>query len=170
MLNISPRSVFSFLLLSCAGLLGFGYYLQYVDGLEPCNLCIFERVCFASVGLIAFVGLIHGNRGAASRVYHGLGALAALAGTAITVRHVWLQHLPPSEVPECGPGLDFLMRAFPLQDVIQTVLKGSGDCAAVVWQFLGLSIPAWALVCFAGLLLINVFGLLGGFRYHRSGE
>ncbi len=168
MIQISPRLVFSALFMGCAGLLGFGYYLQYVDGLEPCNLCIFERVCFAAVALMALVGLIHGSRGKASRVYHGLGAIPALIGTGIALRHVWLQHLPPSEVPECGPGLDFLMRAFPLQDVIQTVLKGSGDCAEVVWQLLGLSIPAWAPVCFLGLLLINVAGLLGVFRYRET--
>lgn len=164
MINLSPRQIFSVLFLGCAGLLSFGYYLQYVEGLNPCNLCIFERVCFASIGLISLLGLIHGSRGFASKVYHGLAALAAAIGTGIAARHVWIQNLPEDQIPECGPGLDFLMRAFPLQDVIQTVLRGSGDCAEVVWQFLGLSIPAWALVCFIGLLLINLAAALGFFR------
>lgn len=164
MTNLNPRLVFSVLFFGCVGLLGFGYYLQYVEGLNPCNLCIFERVCFASIGLIALIGLIHGSLGVATRVYHSLAALAALAGVGITARHVWIQNLPEDQIPECGPGLDYLMRAFPLQDVIQTVLRGSGDCAEVVWQFLSLSIPAWALVCFIGLLLINLVGALGFFR------
>ena len=164
MTNLNPRLVFSALFFGCTGLLGFGYYLQYVEGLNPCNLCIFERVCFASIGLIALIGLVHGSRGVATRVYHGLAALAALAGVGIAARHVWIQNLPEDQIPECGPGLDYLMQAFPLQSVIQTVLRGSGDCAEIVWQFLGLSIPAWALVCFGGLLLINLAGALGFFR------
>lgn len=160
----SPRFIFSLLFLGCASLLGFGYYQQYVEGLNPCNLCIFERAGFASVGIIALMGLIHGSRGFASQVYYGFAALAAATGAGIAARHVWIQNLPADQVPECGPGLDYLMRAFPLQDVIQTVLKGSGDCAEVLWRFLGLSMPAWALVCFIGLLLISLAGALGTFR------
>ncbi|MGB0865997.1 MAG: disulfide bond formation protein B, partial [Granulosicoccaceae bacterium] len=94
MTSLSPRLVFSALFLGCAGLLGFGYYLQYVEGLNPCNLCIFERVAFASVGLIALIGLLHGSRGWATRLYHGLGAIAAGVGAAIAARHVWIQNLP----------------------------------------------------------------------------
>ena len=168
MTTLSPRMVFSVLFLGCAGLLGYGYYLQYVDGLHPCNLCIFERVCFAAVGLVSLIGLVHGSRGTVSRVYFALTSIAALTGAAISARHVWIQHLPADEIPECGPGLDFLMRAFPLQDVIQTVLKGSGDCAEITWTFLGLSIPGWALVCFIGLVVISLAGVLGVFRGRES--
>lgn len=164
MTQFSPRLIFSVLFLSVASLLGYGYYLQYVDGLHPCNLCIFERVCFAAVGIVSLVGIIHGSRGFASRLYFALTAIAAIAGAAIAGRHVWIQNLPADEVPECGPGLDYLMSAFPLQSVIQTVLKGSGDCAEVTWTFLSLSIPAWALLCFVGLALISLAGVLGAFR------
>lgn len=164
MIEINPRLFFATVFFGCAGLLGYGYYLQYVEGLEPCNLCIFERVAFASVALIALIGLLHGSRGWPSRVYQQLGALAALVGAGIAARHVWIQNLPADQVPECGPGLDYMLQAFPLQDVIQTVLRGSGDCAEVVWQFLGLSIPAWALVCFSALVLLNLVAALGWIR------
>ncbi len=166
MTMLSPRLIFSIMFLGCASLLGYGYYLQYVEGLEPCNLCIFERVCFAAIALFSLIGLIHGSTGVASRVYFVLTAIGALVGAAIAGRHVWIQHLPADQVPECGPGLDFLMMAFPLQDVIQTVLKGSGDCAEVSWVFLGLSIPAWALVCFVGLALVSLVGAARAFRAH----
>lgn len=159
-----PRPIFSLLFLICAALLSYGYYLQYVEGLQPCNLCIFERVCFAAVALLSLVGLIHGNKTSASRVYFALTGLASLIGAGIASRHVWIQNLPADQVPECGPGLDYLMMAFPLQDVIQTVLKGSGDCAKVAWQFLGLTIPGWALVCFVLFFLLSLAGVFGYFR------
>jgi len=164
MRSLHPRTVFSLLFLSCVALLSYGYYLQYVDGLEPCNLCIFERVAFASVAVVSFIGWLHGNTGYASRLYFFLSALAAACGAAIAARHVWIQNLPEDKIPECGPGLDYLLQAFPLQHVIQTVLKGSGDCAEVSWQFLSLSLPAWALVWFVGILFFCLLGAMGGFR------
>jgi disulfide bond formation protein DsbB len=94
---------------------------------------------------------IHNAGRIGSRIYGVLIALSALAGAAIATRHVWLQHLPPDKVPECGPGLDYMLEVFPLSETLRKVFTGSGECAEVNWQFLGLSMPAWALLCFIGL-------------------
>jgi len=72
-------------------------------------------------------------------------------GGAIAGRQVWLQHLPADQVPECGPGLEFMLEVYPLAEVIKTALRGTGECATVVWTFLGGSIAEWSLACFAGL-------------------
>ena len=69
---------------------------------------------------------------------------------------MWLQSLPPGEAPECGPGLEYMLGAFPLTEVIGMVLSGSGECAEVQWTFLALSIPEWTLLMFAAFAL---FGL-----------
>src|SRR5690606_34895118 len=45
----SPRSVFVLTAVACAGLLGFGYYLEFHHGLEPCPMCIFQRLCFMAI-------------------------------------------------------------------------------------------------------------------------
>lgn len=90
----------------------------------------------------------------------GLGLVPAFIGSAIAGRHVWLTHLPPDQVPSCGPGLNFLMDAFPLWNVVKTVLTGSGECAKVDWTFLGLSMPAWSLAWFIGLTVVVVVGAL----------
>lgn len=135
----------------CAALLAYGFYLQLHDGLEPCPLCIFQRVAFAALGLVFLIGALHAPPGKGRRVYGVLALLAAGGGIAIAGRHVWLQNLPPDQVPVCGPGLDYMLDAMPIAGVIRKVLTGSGECANVDWSFLGLSMPAWSLVCFVVL-------------------
>lgn len=136
--------------LACAGLLAFALYEQLHAGLNPCPLCIFQRVAFMAIGVVLLVAGLHAPRGnGARRAYGVLALLAALTGLAIAARHVWLQHLPPDQVPSCGPGLNYLMEAMPVSGVIRTVLTGSGECAVVDWRLLGLSMAEWGLVWFA---------------------
>jgi disulfide bond formation protein DsbB len=134
--------------LACAALLAYAFYAQLHDGLEPCPLCIFQRVAFAVLGLVFLAGALHAPRGMARRAYGGLAVVVAGVGAALSGRHIWLQHLPPDEVPTCGPGLDYMLDAMPISGVIRKVLTGSGECAKIDWTFLGLSMPAWTLVCF----------------------
>jgi disulfide bond formation protein DsbB len=141
---------------ACAGLLGYAYYVQFIDGLEPCPLCIFQRVAFITMGVIFLLAALHNPGRTAGRVYALLLAVAGLAGTAIAGRHVWLQHLPSEQVPECGPGLEYMLDVFPLTDALRMVFTGSGECANVDWVFLGLSMPAWALLCFLALAAVGV--------------
>ena len=134
---------------ACALLIGYAVFLQFSAHLEPCPLCIFQRIAFAALGLVFLLAGLHAPRGAGGRRAWGvLGLLAAAAGIGVAGRHVWLQHLPADQVPMCGPGLDFLTEAMPLTSVIRTVLTGSGECANVDWTFLGLSMPEWSLLWF----------------------
>jgi len=143
----------------CLLLVAAAYYLQFVDGLEPCPLCIFQRVALLLLGGVFLLAALH-NPLRFGRYIYGVGlALAALLGGAISARHVWLQSLPADQVPDCGPGLNYLLDTFPLMDVIAIALRGSGECAEVD-LFFGLSIPWWTLLAFIGLgvagLVINV--------------
>lgn len=129
-----------------AGLIAYALYAQYVLGLEACPLCIFQRVAFIAGGAVFLVAGLHAP--ARARLY-GLAALIPnVTGGAIAARHVYIQNLPADQVPACGPGLSYMLDAFPLMDAVRLVLTGSGECAEVVWSFLGLSMPAWALVWF----------------------
>lgn len=144
--------------LACAGLLGYAFYLQLHDGLDPCPLCIFQRVAFFALGLVFLLGALHGPKGARGRAAYGVfGLLAAVAGIAVAGNHVRLQHLPPDQVPACGPGLDYMLDAMPISGVIRKVMTGSGECANVDWTFLGLAMPAWSLLWF--VLLAVWFGI-----------
>ncbi|MEQ8661023.1 MAG: disulfide bond formation protein B [Gammaproteobacteria bacterium] len=152
----TSRLVYGLTALTCIALLGYGYYLQYHDGLEPCPMCIFQRLCFMGVALVCAVGAAHGPRGRGRYVYGGLTVLLALTGAAIAARQVWLQHLPEDRVPACGPGLEYMLEMYPLAEVIRTALRGSGDCALVDWTFLGLSIAEWSLGCFVTLVVVHL--------------
>ena len=139
--------------LVCAALLGYGYYLQYVQGLEPCPLCMIQRAFFYVVMAVFLIGALHGPQRIGTAVYSTLVALFALGGAATAGRQVWLQHLPADKVPQCGPDLFFMLQNFPLSRTIAKVFYGSGECAAVDWKFLGLSIAGWALVWFSLFVL-----------------
>jgi disulfide bond formation protein DsbB len=135
-------------------------YLQHYQGLEPCPLCVFQRVAVIGVGVVAVIAAVHGPQAWGQRVYAGVMALSALAGVVVAGRHVWLQHLPADQVPSCGPGLDFWIAALPWQQVVQQVFQGSGECAKVDWTLLGLSLPMWTLMLFVGLLLAALVQLV----------
>jgi protein dithiol:quinone oxidoreductase len=145
-------------LVICLGLLGYGYYLQYVQGLEPCPLCMVQRVVFMALAVVFLIAALHNPLGWGSRIYGALILLLGAAGAAVAGRQVWLQGLPPEQVPECGPPLDYMLDVLPLAEVINTVLSGSGECAEVDWTFLGLSIAGWALPMFV------LLGLMGAVR------
>jgi disulfide bond formation protein DsbB len=134
--------------LACALLLGYGYYLQYGKGLEPCPLCLLQRGFFYAVLAVFAVAAIHGR---GKIVYASLAALLAAGGIAAAGRQVWLQHLPPDQVPQCGPDLFFMLENFPLSRTLKTLISGTGECAVVDWTFLGLSIAEWSAVWFAAL-------------------
>ncbi|MFN0315865.1 MAG: disulfide bond formation protein B [Burkholderiales bacterium] len=148
----APRGVFALMFLACAGLMGFGLYLQHVLKLEPCPLCILQRYAFIAAGIAALIAALHNPKKWGRRFYALLVLVFSGAGAGVAGRQVWLQHNPQVSA-ECGPGLEYMLESFPLSQVLPMLFKGEGDCAKVVWQFLGLSIPEWALVWFVLLLL-----------------
>ena len=154
---MSHRSVYLFGFLGCVALIAIALYFQYVMELEPCPLCIVQRVFFVVTGLICLVAFLHNPKAWGNKVYGILGAISALAGAAAAARHVWLQNLPPELVPECGPGLDYMLRVFPLGQAVEMVFTGSGECAEVAWRFLGLTIPGWTLVVYLVILLVALY-------------
>ncbi len=160
------RGVFLAGCLFCAGLMAFAIYLQTVQGVEPCPLCIIQRVFFIGVAVLCLIAVIHGPAGRGTRVYGTLMALLALGGGGVAARQIWLQH-HPDPAAECGAGLGYLFENSPLPEAIATVFRGTGDCSEVTWTLLGLSIPEWSLAAFAGLAAVGVWQALklGAARY-----
>src|SRR5450631_1794435 len=115
--------------LACACLLAYAYYAQYVMHLEPCPLCIFQRIGIFVLGVMFLIAALHDPAAFGRRVYTGLLSLAALATIGVALRHLYIQSLPPDAVPACGASLDFLLKVFSLNEVLMKVLSGSGECA-----------------------------------------
>jgi disulfide bond formation protein DsbB len=155
-------------LLACAGLLAYAGYAQTVLGLEPCPLCILQRLGVAACGVLFLLATLQDPPPAGARAYGVLLVLAAASCAAVAARHLWIQHLPAGAVPACGASLDYLLQVFPLTEVIRKVLTGSGECARVSWRFIGLSMPAWVLGCAVGLGALGAWANLA--RPGRSGQ
>jgi disulfide bond formation protein DsbB len=159
MLNF--RTLYTLGFLMCVVMMGTALlFFQRFLGLEPCPLCILQRVVVISLGIVLLVAAIQGPSGWGNRLYGALIMLIAGAGAAVAGRHLWLQSLPADQVPECGPTLDYILEVFPLSKALQLVLRGSGECAKIEWQFLGLSIPGWTLIAFSGFILFGLILLL----------
>ena len=142
--------------LVCAGLVAFALYLQHFQGQDPCPLCIVQRVAYIILGALFLVAAVHGPARTGATVYGGLLFVVAALGGAVAARHVWLQHLPKDRIPECGPGLEYMLRKYPPPQALEKLLAGSGECSESGWSFLGLSIAEWSL---AWLVLLAVFAV-----------
>ena len=138
--------------LVCAALMGFALYLQYVMQLEPCPLCVFQRIAMIATGVVFLVAALHNPGRGGAALYAVLTLIAAGIGAGLAAWQVWIQGQPKGSVPACGMGLDYMLDTMPLTDVIARVLKGSGECAEQGWVFLGLAIPSWTFVFFIAII------------------
>lgn len=153
---------------ACGLLLVFGYYLQYVQGLEPCPLCLVQRGFFYAVMIVFLVAAAHGPKRKAAVFYSSLVFVFALAGAAAAGRQVWLQSLPPDKVPQCGPDLYFMLQNFPLSRTLEKLFHGTGECAVVDWSFLGLSIAGWSLAWFVAFCAYALWLAIRALRSSRT--
>jgi disulfide bond formation protein DsbB len=150
--------------LACAGLMGYALYAQHGLGLEPCPLCIFQRVGVIALGVVFLAAGLHDPRKWGGYVYAALIGLSALVTLGVAARHVYVQSLPPGSVPSCGAPLDVMLKFTPLTEVIRKVLVGGGECQEVNWSFLGLSMPMWVLIT---ALVLGGIGVIANLRPSR---
>lgn len=166
MKQVTTRQISFAGFIACAGLMAYALYAQRVLMLMPCPLCVLQRMAVVALGVIFLASAIHDPSGWGRRVYAALILLASGSGIAVAARHVWLQNLPPDQVPACGAGYDYIMETLPLTDALRTIFSGSGECAEVLWQFLGLSMPGWVLIV---MTVLGIGGLWNALRATRRG-
>lgn len=151
-----PRPWFFAVAFICAALLAFALYLQHAMFVEPCPLCVLQRVGFVWIGLAALVAAAHNPGRTGRRVYASLLLLGVVAGGSVAGRHIWLQNLPPEQVPDCGMGLNYMLETMPFSEVFSEVFHGSGECAEIHWTLAGLSMPYWTLFWYIVIGLITL--------------
>ncbi|KAF3977445.1 MAG: disulfide bond formation protein B [Methylococcales symbiont of Iophon sp. n. MRB-2018] len=156
LIKFNPRIWFLLGFGSCFLILAIAAYFQFVEELEPCPLCISQRIMVLITGIIFLIASIHNPKHCGLKIYSIVGTFTALVGASISIRHLWIQNLPPEKVPECAPSLEYMFENFPLLDTIKLMLNGTGECADILWVFLGVSIPGWTLVAFIGLALLSL--------------
>ena len=154
---LPPRRIAYFLGFAvCASLMAYALYLQYAEGLEPCPLCVFQRICVIAMGLVFLIAGMQNPRRMGATVYAVLLLLIGGAGVALAARQVWLQSLPKDQVPACGMGLNYMLDTLPFTDVLRKVFEGSGECAEKGWELLHLTIPGWTLVFFVAMIVASL--------------
>lgn len=147
--------------LVCAALLAYAYYVQFALGVEPCPMCIFQRIVFISLGIVFLVAAIHAPAARGRRVYAIILGLVACVGVGIAARHLWVQHQPPNPFAGCAPGWNYMISNFPIGKTLRMAFTGTADCAKVSWRILGLSMPFWSMLSF---ILLGAGGLWAGLR------
>lgn len=163
----ASRPFYLLCLIFCTTLIVIALYMEHVLDLEPCPLCIIQRVLFILVGLTSLIAVLHNplpstgdGRRPAARAYAFLLSLFAMLGAAVAGRQVWLQHQPADQLPSCLPSLDYMIDVLPFRDMLGLLLSGTADCAKVDWTFMGLSIAEGSLLAFIGLSLFGLVQLL----------
>ena len=135
-------------------------YFQNHLGLEPCYLCITQRVFIMSIAAVCALAALHNPTYSGQKIYAGLSTILALVGSYFSGKQLWLQSLPEDKVPACGIPVDYLFDVFSLSEAISHLLRGDGNCAEVQWQLLGLSMPGWVLLAFIGYVGAGIYQLL----------
>jgi len=147
-MNTYFRSINTALFAASLFILGFSLFMQYGMGLTPCPLCMLARVLVFFLVIIFLVAALH-NPGKRGRIMYAFSSfITCLLGIVVTLRHLWILQLPPEKVPACTPGLDYLLGTLPFSEALLVVLNGSGECAQLDGQFLGVSLPGWTLAVF----------------------
>jgi disulfide bond formation protein DsbB len=146
--------------ITCAGMMGFALYAQHILLLDPCPLCILQRIAVILIGATFLIAAVHSPGALGSRIYAVFIGLFAAFGVGVAAWQVRLQNLPADEVPSCGPGLEYMVDNFPLKDALGMIFKGSGECAEVAWRLLGLSMPTWVVIGVGGLAVAGIWNNL----------
>ncbi|WP_221793452.1 disulfide bond formation protein B [Oceanobacter mangrovi] len=150
----------------CAALLGTAYYFEIVEFMEPCPLCMAQRFFVLLVGVFCLLAFLFDKFRWPSRLFLGLGTASAIGGAFVSDHHVWIQSLPPEDVPACGPSFEYLMETLPLDALIQIMLSGDGNCADISWMYLGISMPGWMRLIFILFALVGFAALV--YTWRRS--
>jgi len=155
-----PRLLFLLIFIGCASLLSTAILISPFKEMNPCPMCMMQRAVFIALGVLAIMAVLHNPAYIGQKIYAFFLTLISIGGASIAIRQLWLQSLPEDQVPACGPGIDYMIDVFPLLEVIEMSLRGTGDCAKVQWTLFNLSIPAWSLIAFFGIAILSLFILL----------
>ncbi len=154
----APRRTLALIFVACAAMMAFGMYLQHVVGLEPCPMCIVQRYCLIAVGVLALLGSLRPSSAGWWKSFGGLALLFSAFGAFTAARQSWLQWNPP-EFATCGRDFYGRIENYPISRSLPMIFRGSGDCTAIDWTFLGLSIANWSFIAFAGFTIVLLLAL-----------
>lgn len=160
----NTRVLFFMAFLLCAAMLAGALYVEHVNGVEPCPLCIVQRLWVIWIGILSLLGCTLNPQRLGRNVYGVLSLLGSFGGIGATGYQLYLQNLPIGQVVECFPDLAKITGALPFQAFFGWFLQGSADCGEVSWSLFGMSLPEWSLLGFVALGALSISLFLGRSR------
>ena len=154
---LSGRSGYLIGFAGCIGTVILALVIQTQYKLEPCPLCITQRMFFMGLGVLFLIGAFVKPASLMQKIFAALQVLTALGGAGWAIRHWYLQAHKGEIIADCGVGCDYMFENFPLKKMFTLIFKGTGDCAAIDWTFLGLTLPQLALITFVGFTVYALF-------------
>ena len=158
--TFTSRQYFSVIFITIILLLAGAAYFQFVEDLQPCNLCLLQRLTFIAIAIILLFAILHHPQTLGIQIYSVVTLLFSTLGIVIAGRQVWLQYSPSSQMPSCGPSLHFMINNLPPSEAVQILFKGTADCAKADWHLFGLSFAVYALIAFAIITLLMIRQLI----------
>ncbi|MBC2835357.1 disulfide bond formation protein B [Paragemmobacter straminiformis] len=148
MLNSARNKLVALAAGGSALLLGGAFAFQYIGGLAPCQLCLYQRWPHAAAVLIGLVALL--VPGAALPL---LGALAALATAGIGAFHVGVEQKWWEGLASCtNSSIEGISTADLLNPDV--TVGAVIHCDQIAWQMLGISMAGWNVILSLGLMLL----------------
>ncbi len=161
---LTPRLAYFWAFITTLLLFSFALYLQFVDGIAPCPLCILQRLDLGIIALLFFFGAILPLKKWGNVLFGGLSFLLSIGGILLAGRQIWIQHLPPNQTADCGVSLQYMLQVLPLDEVLKKIFAGSAECSLVDWSFFNFSMAQWSLLWF---VIFAIFALWQMFRSYR---
>ena len=152
------RSGWLLLFISAIGLDLTALYFQYGMGLQPCVMCIYERVAVLGIAFSGLIGFIAPRVLILRLIALGIGLWGAIKGLFIAYAHMDFQ-MNPAPWKSC-PIVPNFPQTMPLHEWFPSVFKPTGSCSEISWQWLGLTMVQWLVVAFAIYTLVLVLVLL----------
>jgi len=154
LLFANPRRIYTLLILAGIGMMAVALFMENVLVLKPCMLCYLQRFFSILLGIIGFIGFFHNPKKINTfKIYLTAAILSTVFGAGFSLRQLYLQSLPADLVPSCAPDIGYLFDSLPFIEVVMMAIQGDGNCAEVMWSFLGVSIPGWTLIAFFGIAI-----------------
>lgn len=161
------RGAWLLLTISCVILEAVALYFQHGMGLNPCVMCIYERLALFAILVAGVIGFIAPRNSLVRWIALLFGLFGSVKGLSLAIKHTDYQ-LNPGPWNQCSPFVDF-PETLPLNKWFPDLFEATagGDCAKVVWTFLDLSMPQWLIAVFAIYFILFVMIILSQFKRTR---
>lgn len=153
--NNAYRIISVTLFVFAAFLSGASLYFQWVMHMEPCPLCIAQRVAVFGLTLCYFLAFFI-KRSLLFIINTIFQGFFLVLGLGMALRQIWLLHHPILEGSGCMPNISVLWNYLPLTDILKIFFTGTASCTENVWTWLGFSLPEWSALAFILLGMITV--------------